>query len=199
MFLIVFLFGFIFEYQAYKMITVISGTNRKESGCLVFAKKYHELLSQLTNEEVRFLALSEIGNDWLHENMYEKKFQSKSISELQDKFIIPATKFVFVSPEYNGSFPGILKLFIDGCSVRAYDHSFKNKKAALIGVATGRAGNLRGMDHLADVLNHVGTIVMPKRLPFSRIQDLTNEDTSEIVNLPAITVMENHAKEFVDF
>jgi NAD(P)H-dependent FMN reductase len=48
--------------------------------------------------------------------------------------------------------PGSLKLFIDACSVREYKQNFKGKKAALVGIASGRAGNLRGMDHLTGVM-----------------------------------------------
>jgi len=95
---------------------------------------------------------------------------------------------VFISPEYNGSYPGVLKLFLDAISIREYARSFKQKKAALCGVASGRAGNLRGIDHLTGVLNHVGVIVMPNNLPLSSIDKLCDENgeinasTSELIS-----------------
>lgn len=174
------------------MITVISGSNRKNSECRRFAWKYAELLRRHTTEEVRFLALEEIPHDWFHADMYESEGQSESLRQIQDDYIIPAEKFVFVTPEYNGSYPGSVKLFLDACSVRAYGASFKGKKAALVGVASGRAGNLLGMDHLAAVLNHVGIIVLPNRLPISRISDLTDEHGA-IEDPATLASMEKHA------
>ena len=55
----------------------------------------------------------------------------------------------------------------------------KEKKAALSGVASGRAGNLRGIDHLTGILHHVGTTVMPQSLPLSSIASLC-DDNGEI-------------------
>lgn len=180
------------------MITVISGTNRKNSECLQFARKFVEAIQEKTDEEVKLLALEDIPHDWFHPDMYESDGQSPSLTQLQDEYMLPADKFVFVTPEYNGSFPGSVKLFIDACSVRAYKATFKNKKAALVGIATGRAGNLRGMEHLTGVLNHLGIIVMPNKLPISRIAQLmdTNRNITDAVTL---SVIGKHMEEFLAF
>lgn len=180
------------------MITVISGTNRKNSECLRFAQQYADIIRQKTDEEVRLLALEDIPHDWFHVAMYEDGGQSDSLTQLQDEYMLPSDKFVYVTPEYNGSFPGVVKLFIDACSVREYKATFKGKKAALVGIATGRAGNLRGMEHLTGVLNHVGTIVMPNKLPVSRISQLTNGN-GEISDPLTLRVIEKHVEEFLVF
>ena len=180
------------------MITVISGSNRKNSECRRFAHKYAELLRQYADEEVLFLALEEIEHDWFHPGMYESGEQAESLTRIQNKYMIPAQKLVFVTPEYNGSYPGSVKLFLDACSVREYSRTFKGKKAALVGVASGRAGNLLGMDHLTAVLHHVGIVVMPNRLPISRIEELVNEE-GEIVEVDTLASMEKHARAFALF
>ena len=180
------------------MITVISGTNRKDNACVKFAKAYLDLLEAQTDEEIKFLALDEIPHDWFFPEMYESGRQADSLQKLQDEYLIKADKFVFITPEYNGSFPGAVKLFIDACSIRAYQATFKHKKAALVGIATGRAGNLRGMDHLTGVLNHVGTNVMPNHLPISRIKDLTDKD-GNLTDEQTIGILKKHATEFLDF
>ncbi len=82
--------------------------------------------------------------------------------------------------------------------MREYFHNFDGKKAALIGVATGRAGNLRGMEHLTGVLNYLGTIVMPNKLPISRISKLKNGN-GEIADEETLKVMDAHAREFLAF
>ncbi|MCO6488518.1 MAG: NAD(P)H-dependent oxidoreductase [Phaeodactylibacter sp.] len=178
------------------MITVISGTNRQNSECLKFAALYYEMLRESTEKQVKLLALEQIPHDWFHPEMYKK--QAPSLARLQDEYILPAQKFVFVMPEYNGGFPGALKLFIDACTVRKYTSNFQGKKAALVGIATGRAGNLRGMEHLTGVLNYLGTIVMPNKLPISRISDLKNGE-GEVIDEETLKVMRAHALEFVRF
>ncbi len=180
------------------MITVISGTNRKNSGCLTFATRYRQMLCAYTDEPVKLLALENIPHDWFHAGMYSKGGQSGSLARIQDEYMLPADKFAFLIPEYNGGFPGSVKLFIDACSVRKYRQTFDKKKAALVGIATGRAGNLRGMDHMAGVLNHVGIVVMPNKLPISRIEELMDDDGA-ITDAATLTIMEQHARELIAF
>ncbi|MEL6925942.1 MAG: NAD(P)H-dependent oxidoreductase, partial [Bacteroidota bacterium] len=124
--------------------------------------------------------------------------QTQSLSDIQDRIMIPAGKFVYVMPEYNGGFPGIVKLFIDACSVREYAATFKGKKAALVGVATGRAGNLRGLDHMSGVLNHVGTIVMPNKLPISSISKLQNGH-GNIDDPDTLKTLDQYVEDFLSF
>ncbi|WP_143473435.1 NADPH-dependent FMN reductase [Flavilitoribacter nigricans] len=179
------------------MITVISGTNRKESESLLFARQMVAFLQANTDETVKLLPLESIPHDWFHPDMYEKDQQSPSLSGLQDDFVLSASKFLFVVPEYNGSIPGALKLFLDACSIREYQSNFKGKKAAMVGVATGRAGNLRGIDHLTAILHHMGTLIMPAYLPISRIGALTEE--GNILDQDTLKVMEQFAINFLAF
>jgi chromate reductase, NAD(P)H dehydrogenase (quinone) len=180
------------------MVTVLSGSNRKGSETLRFAHQYADFLRKHTDQEVKVLALEEIPHDYFFPEMYSSKRQAASLRAVQDEYMIPAEKIVYVTSEYNGGFNGALKLFLDACSVREYSATFKGKKAALVGVASGRAGNLRGMEHMTGVLNHVGTIVMPNKLPISRIEELI-DDNGDIVDTATLSVMEKHAKEFIEF
>lgn len=179
------------------MITVLSGSNRKGSETLRFAEKYADFLRKHTEEDVKVLALENIPHDYFFPEMYSSKRQAESLRKVQDEYMIPAGKIAYVTSEYNGGFNGSLKLFLDACSVREYDATFSHKKAALVGVASGRAGNLRGMEHLTGVLNHLGTIVMPNKLPISSIYKLTDE--GNITDAATLSVMEQHAQEFLAF
>lgn len=181
------------------MITVISGTNRKGSMCKLFAEHYAHTLQQRTSEDVKFLALEDIPHDWFHAAMYGTDEQSPSLTAIQDEYILPAKQFIIFSSEYNGSFPGVLKMFIDACSIREYASNFKGKKIALIGVASGRAGNLRGMEHLTGIFNYLGTLVMPNRLPISSISSLIDKDTRMITDTTTLEVMATHQAEFLRF
>jgi NAD(P)H-dependent FMN reductase len=93
--------------------------------------------------------------------------------KIENDLLIPTSKFLFITPEYNGSFPGALKMLIDNSRSNII---WANKKALLTGVSTGRAGNLRGMEHLAGVLNYLKITVLPNLLPISVINTLIDEN-----------------------
>jgi NAD(P)H-dependent FMN reductase len=104
---------------------------------------------------------------------------------IENEILKPSEKFIIISPEYNGSYPGILKLMIDNTEVpKVWWH----KKVLLTGVSTGRAGNLRGMDHLTGALLHMKMIVHPNRLPVSIVNKLMddNDRFSDAATLKAI-------------
>lgn len=180
------------------MITIIVSTNRKGNECLVFGQQYQSIFQSKTKQTIKLLSLENLNPDFLHSGMYTVEGQAASIAKVQDEYILPAQKFVFIAPEYNGSFPGILKLFLDACSIRAYKENFSNKKAALVGIASGRAGNLRGMDHLNGILNHMGCIILPNKLPFSQIEPLLDAN-GKIQDENTQIIIENHVIEFLNF
>ncbi len=151
------------------MITIISGTNRPHSKTILIAKYCFDHLTGL-GESCQLLDLVDINIPLLSNEMYKSDGQHPYISALQDKYLIDSDHWLIISPEYNGSFPGILKLFFDAVSVRRYDDTFSGKKASLIGIASGRAGNFRGMEHLTGILNYLNILVMPNKLPVSVIE-----------------------------
>ncbi len=101
---------------------------------------------------------------------------------------------MFVAPEYNGSFPGILKVFLDA----VHPDLNRNKKAALIGVSSGRAGNLRGMEHLTGVLNYLGIHVHPNKVPVSSVTNLMNAE-GQIKDENTIKILEKHAIDLINY
>jgi NAD(P)H-dependent FMN reductase len=182
------------------MITVISSTNRRNSETIKIAKHYAAQLKQKTKEEVLLLDLCDLPNDMLHIDMYSGDNQSPALREIQEQYMIPADKFVFVVPEYNGSVPGILKLFIDACSVYKMKDTFKrgDKKALLVGVASGRAGNLRGLIHLTGMLNYLNITVHPNQLPISGVTALLDVD-GNVNHAETLKVTDLHIDEFINY
>lgn len=179
------------------MITIISGTNRKDSLTKVFAEKYCQLISQISQEPVQLLALEDVSHEWFTAQMYDGANQHQELAALQDQYVKAASAFVIFAPEYNGSFPGALKSFIDACSVRDYLTNFKNKKVALVGTASGRAGNLRGIGQLAAIFNHMGAHTMPNQLPLSSIKNAV--ENNEVTGEEMLKTMQTHAEQFLDF
>jgi len=156
------------------MITIISGTSRKGSNSKKVALEYKRLLNE-KGVEVNLISLDEF-------HVFER---NEEFMEMEKKYLIPTRKFIIIVPEYNGSYSGILKLMIDNSDVAQCWH---RKKVLLTGVSTGRAGNLRGMEHLTGVLLYLKMQVHHNRLPISVVDKLldANGQISDSLTLQAI-------------
>lgn len=165
------------------MYTIISGTNRIDSHTEKVAMAYQVLLKN-KNIDAPIFSLKDID---LINKKGEFLIKEKEI-------LIPTTKFLFIIPEYNGSYPGILKMMIDHSDIRK---TWYYKKALLTGVASGRAGNLRGMDHLSDTLHYLKMNVYYNKLPISSINQVMDIHG----NLNADTIRAIHAQidEFITY
>ncbi len=165
------------------MYLIISGTNRKDSFTLRIAKLYQSILKK---KNIETPVLSLVGLDLMDRN--------ETVVKLEKKWLLPAVKYIFISPEYNGSIPGVLKCLIDVSDVKKV---WKGKKALLTGVSKGRAGNLRGMDHLTGIMHYVGTVVHPNKLPISIVDTLFKED--EMAHQETIRLINFQLDEFIHF
>jgi len=171
------------------MITIISATNRPQSNTLKIAQNYAQLIEK-QGVETKLFSLEQLPADFIITDLYNKR--SENFQQLLNEFIIPAEKFVFIVPEYNGSFPGVLKTFLDA----VHPDTNRSKKVALVGVATGRAGNLRGMDHLTGILHYLGMHILPNKQPISSVLALLNADGS-LKDENTIKALEKQIGEFV--
>ena len=154
------------------MITIFSATNRPNNITQHISRYYYDLLKELKTD-VQYFSLEDLPRGFIFENgiMGAMNDEFKNIVE---QYVSNATKFVVVVPEYNGSFSGVFKAFVDS----VYPENFHNKKAALVGVASGRAGNLRGLDHLTNILNYLQMDVLPLKIPISGVNKLLDENNS---------------------
>lgn len=166
------------------MITIISGTNRQGSNTIKVAEQYLQLLAD-KGIDAQFLSL--VGLQ-VHE-------RSAAIEKLEAEVLIPTDKFIFISPEYNGSIPGVLKSLIDSTDIKKV---WWGKKALLTGVSTGRAGNLRGMEHLTSVLHYVKVVVHPNKLPISVVDKLLN-GAGIITDMGTLDAIDIQLNEFLAF
>ena len=139
------------------MITVISGTARNDSNTLRVANLYLRMLTA-RGQEAHLLSLHGI-------QVWER---SSELKDLEQQLFIPSSGFVFIMPEYNGSFPGILKTMLDNSDIKA---CWWGKKALLTGLADGRAGNFRGLEHMTGILQYLHMHVYWDKIPLSRINE----------------------------
>ncbi len=166
------------------MITIISGTNRKDNVTKKVALEYQRLLKE-KNFESSLLALDEV-------NMMVR---DAGFQKIEDELLKQTEKFIIITPEYNGSYPGIIKLMIDNTDVSKV---WWHKKVLLTGVSTGRAGNLRGMEHLTGSLLHMKMLVHPNRLPISVVDKLMDSD-DHFNDASTLTAIHTQLEEFLNF
>ena len=152
------------------MITLVVGTNRPFSQSANIAKAYSKLL---TNRQVehQILALETLPKSFIFTESFGLRSTEYALVEAQ--YIEKASAFIFIVPDYNGGFPGVLKAFIDTVDPKLWT----DKKAVLVGVSSGRAGAIRGMDQLTNVLNYLKVNVFHEKPPMSKIDTLVRNGT----------------------
>lgn len=172
------------------MITIISGTNRLNSNTLKVSKTCMEILLAMKTEAQLF-SLEDLPKGFLNPNMFEEK--PKGFDDLVHKNIHSADRLLFVIPEYHGSFPGVLKTFMDAIS----SEDIMDKKAMIIGVASGHAGGLRPLSHFTDVLHHLRVEVFSRKPKLSNVDKLL--DVSGVSDEKTISNLKSQIERFMHF
>lgn len=147
------------------MISVIACTNRPNSNSLKVARYYINLL-EAQGAAATLIDLNTLPEAYLFSALYHNQGRDTIFNAIKEKIAL-SEKFVFVVPEYNGSFPGVLKAFIDGLD---YPASFKNKKGALLGLSSGVMGGSLALSHLTDILNYLGMHVLASKPRITRVE-----------------------------
>lgn len=92
--------------------------------------------------------------------------------------------WIVCSPEYNGSYTGLLKNTLDWVSSPVKGHSewssgtrpFEGKVVGLLSASPGALGGLRSLSHLSPLLANLGCWVAPKQFALSRAADAFESD-----------------------
>lgn len=147
------------------MIEVVAGTDRPNSNTIKVARYVTELFRQ-QNVGVNLIDLHALDLADVAEGDYWKGARG-AYKEAVDR-ITNAEGVVCVVPEYNGSFPGALKLFIDYWK---YPDTFENRPIALVGLG-GRWGGLRPVEHLQQVFGYRNAYVFPHRVFINNIKEV---------------------------
>lgn len=181
----------VFLHHFMNQINVLVGTNRANSFTSSVARYYHHILQELEINS-NLIGIENIPFHLISDSLYKKG--PNPFRDYAHDLFMHSSKLIIVSPEYNGSFPGVIKLLLDACEPPI----FKGIKVGLIGVASGRAGNLRGMDQLTLVLHYLKMEVYSQKIPISGIQNLVDENRN-LVDNNTQNILKNHAQEFLNF
>ncbi len=76
---------------------------------------------------------------------------------------------VLATPEYHGSYSSVMKLMIDNMG---FPSGLSGKPVALLGVAAGRIGAIKALEHLRSVASHVGAVVLPGPVSIANVNNV---------------------------
>ena len=110
-------------------ITVISGTNRSNSVSIKVARNLQTRYQKAGVSDVEVLDLSTLPLELFSPDAYSTK---PAAFEPFSQRILESDGLVVIAPEYNGSYAGALKLFID---MLKFPESFENRPVAFTGLA----------------------------------------------------------------
>lgn len=136
---------------------IISGTNRRGSRSLQVAQLIQRYYKEL-GEDVEIMDLVDFQCSPLDEAPYPAELP-ENLAKWVNKVNL-SEGLIVVCPEYNGSYPGILKYFIDHWK---YPESFEYRPVCLVGLG-GRFGGLRPVEHLQQVFNYRNSYIFPERV-----------------------------------
>lgn len=174
------------------MIEVISGTNRPGSNTLKVAKIVLELYRQ-QGQEAQILDLQDLPGDIFDPSSYAQK--PASFAPFQDR-ILQAAGLHVVIPEYNGSFPGIMKYFID---MLKFPESFEHRCVTYTGHGAGIWGSFRGVEQLQMIFGYRNGYNLPERTWMPKINEKLSEDGTRITDEQAAKSLQNQVIQFIDF
>ncbi len=174
------------------MITIISGTNRKNSVSIQIAEQYQQILSDL-NVDSTIIDLEKLPADFIATALYENQGTNEAFNPLREH-MKDAEKYIFIVPEYNGSFPGVLKTFLDALE---FPGTLAGKKCALVGLSSGVQGGVMALSHLTDIFNYLGMHVHANKPKLMRINGIMED--GKIVDDLFLQLLKDQAKAFIKF
>ncbi len=157
-----------------KKIGIVVGSLRKES----FSKQIAEELKKVAPASMEFENI-EIG----HLEMFDQDYDDEGNTPENWKAFREKLKaydgFLFVTPEYNRSVPGVLKNALDVGS-RPYGSSIWNgKPGAVVSVSPGAIAGFGANHHLRQVLVFLNVPTLPAEAYIGNVMDLY-EDNGDI-------------------
>ena len=146
------------------MLNIVVGTNREGSLSLVASQEISAIYTDLGIEN-QLLLLSDLSPEAFSPQAYSEKPQC--VVEMTNE-ILKSSGLIIVTPEYNGSMPGALKLFID---LLPFPESFEGRPVSFVGLSAGQFGALRPVEHLQQIFGYRNAYIFPERVFIPRAHD----------------------------
>ena len=151
------------------MMTLLIGTNRPGSNTRKVATIVEEIYVEL-NTPLHVIDLATLPQEIFHSSSYAQK--PKSFQPFADA-VLQASGLHVVTPEYNGSLPGVLKYFID---MLKFPESFDRRPVCFVGLGAGMWGALRPVEMLQMIFGYRNAYLYPERVFLPKINDLLDDN-----------------------
>jgi NAD(P)H-dependent FMN reductase len=173
------------------MMTLLIGTNRPGSNAGKVARHVEEIYAEL-KVPLHVLDLAHLPPEIFAPTSYAEK--PKSFQPFSDA-ILRASGLHVVTPEYNGSLPGVLKYFID---MLKFPESFVQRPVCFVGVSAGIWGALRPVEQLQAIFGYRNAYIFPERVFLPQINSLLDE-AGRLTDPELVKRLRSQAEGFVDF
>jgi len=139
------------------MIVIINGTNRPGSNTRKVTT-HVEATYKALGVKTQLLDLADLPPEIFSPSSYAEK--PAAFKKFTDA-VLASDGLVVVTPEYNGSLPGILKYFID---MLPFPESFEQRPVCFVGLSAGIWGALRPVEQLQAIFGYRNAFVFPERV-----------------------------------
>ena len=173
------------------MMTLVVGTNRPESNARKVSSHVEEIYRE-ASEPLKVLDLANLPPEIFHPSSYAEK--PASFKPFADA-VLAAKGIVLVTPEYNGSLPGVLKYFID---MLKFPESFERRPVCFIGLSAGLWGALRPIEQLQMIFGYRNAYIYPERVFMPRVNDLLDE-SGKLKDTELIDRLRAQQQGFIEF
>ena len=173
------------------MIEIISGTNRPGCSTLKVAKVILGLY-QSAGVEAQILNLQDLPPELFLPDAYANK--PATFLPYQER-VLQSEGLHVVIPEYNGSFPGVMKYFVD---MLKFPESFEHRPVTYTGLGAGLWGNIRGVEQMQLVFNYRNAYNLPERTWLAGSGKKIKEDGS-IDDPFFMELLKGQVKQFASF
>ena len=173
------------------MMTLLVGTNRPGSNARKVARHLEEIYATL-NVPLHVIDLAQLPPEIFAPTSYAEK--PKSFLPFSEA-ILRASGLHVISPEYNGSLPGVLKYFID---MLKFPESFERRPVCFVGESAGTWGGLRPVEQLQAIFGYRNAYIYPERVFISGIRDLL-DDHGRLTDNEILDRLRKQAEGFLAF
>lgn len=170
---------------------VVSGTNRPGSNASKIASVLQSCY-QAAGATAEIYRLDAMPPEVLAPASYASK--PASFAAVQQA-VFDADGLHLVVPEYNGSFPGVLKLWID---MLKFPESFERKPVAFVGESAGAWGGLRAVEQLQMVFGYRNAHAFPDRVFIPQVHQKL-DDHGAFADADLRQRLERQVRGFVEF
>lgn len=151
---------------------IIVGTTREGRQTLKQAKWVAATAKQFEDAEVEIIDLADYPMPFFAEPASPRYNPNRTIDPTAQKFLDKLAEqdaYVFVTPEYNHSIPGVLKNAFD-----YLDWQMVRKPAGI--VSHGTVGGARAAMHLKEIISEAQAVPMSKFVAFHGVSEAVDDD-----------------------